>query len=232
MKRLFIWAVALVSIFAVQRSEATAQETRCIHARYKAAGKYSQCLARAVSRDYVGVSDIRYLVADCVTRYGEMWPKFQTRFPTSSCAAARWVANGDGTATDNLTGLVWEQKTNDASVHGVSLGATWSASGTAADGDAYTAFLAPLNTPPCFAGQCDWRLPTLAELQTTLVVPFPCAGCVDAVLAPRAASTNYWTSTTRVPNSAQVWGVSMTDGAVTGLFKTASMAIRAVRGGL
>ena len=39
-------------------------------------------------------------------------------------------------------------------------------SSTAADGPAYTTFLATLNSNGCFAGQCDWRLPTRSELQT------------------------------------------------------------------
>jgi hypothetical protein len=34
----------------------------------------------------------------------------------SSCDAPRFVYNGDGTATDNLTGLQWEQQTDDSTV--------------------------------------------------------------------------------------------------------------------
>jgi len=64
---------------------------------------------------------------------------------------------------------MWEKKDNAGGIHDYLSEYTWSnnctspyASGCGPDGTAFTVFLATLNTPPCFAGHCDWRLPTTA----------------------------------------------------------------------
>jgi hypothetical protein len=82
----------------------------------------------------------------------------------------RFLACTDGlTVEDPETGLLWERKTTRVGVHDVSNLYTWSSTGTAADGTAYTVFLADLNTSPGFAGHTDWRLPFISELQSILV---------------------------------------------------------------
>jgi len=75
---------------------------------------------------------------------------------------------GGLTVEDTETGLLWERKTTDGSVHDVSRLYTWSSTGSAPDGTAYTVFLADLNTTPGFAGFTDWRLPIVSEAQTIL----------------------------------------------------------------
>ncbi len=50
--------------------------------------------------------------------YTAAWAKLQATAPGSTCDNARFHDNGDGTVTDRLTGLQWEQKKNDGSVHG------------------------------------------------------------------------------------------------------------------
>src|SRR5262245_17906766 len=113
---------------------------------------------------------------------------------TTAVAAAlsgvRWVDNGDGTITDHVTGLMWEKKDGADGVpdpenpHDTDNYYPLSVSGRAPDGPAYTDFLARLNT--CistdgvnvtggFAGHCDWRIPTMPELATTLDGTVP--GC-------------------------------------------------------
>ena len=136
---------------------------------------------------------------------------------TSGCFATRCVDNGDGTVTDHQTGLQWEQKTttvgsgaNAGDPHDVDNVYTWTAvnNGTNPDGTAFTEFLGKLNGCTTsdgstiaggFAGHCDWRLPTVVELQTIVDSEAPgCtqgSPCIDGIFGPTAADI-YWSSTT------------------------------------
>jgi hypothetical protein len=95
--------------------------------------------------------------------------------PTATTPPPRFVDNGDGTVTDNQTGLQWEKKTGtpsggsgidcpltqaneatcDADPHNVNNTYQWSASGTAPDGDAFTHFLSILNGGATGVGNCQ-----------------------------------------------------------------------------
>ena len=70
--------------------------------------------------------------------------------------ARSYTSNAEGTITDNVTGLVWEKLTADATIHDFNNLYTWP-----------QAFqkIADLNTAN-FAGHNDWRLPNINELQT------------------------------------------------------------------
>ena len=169
-------AVATLAAGAVSLSAALAAaatpEGACQTGRYGAASRYAQCEQRATGKYLASGDSDKYQVtiSKCRTKYGSAWTKLEAKAvgTGSSCDTGRYTVGG-GTVTDNLTGLQWEQKTNDASVHDRMNNYTWSASGTAADGTVFTTFLDTLNTVGCFAGHCDWRLPTRAELATTLL---------------------------------------------------------------
>jgi hypothetical protein len=109
--------------------------------------------------------------------------------------AGRFQDNGDGTVTDAVTGLMWEKKSMDGSVHDVNQCFPWEfvctgdsttvcssdtdctiAGGTCPKSDCQTAspngmtifqWVAQLNSAT-FAGHTDWRIPTESELETII----------------------------------------------------------------
>src|SRR5438034_4539784 len=72
-------------------------------------------------------------------------------------APLSYTDNGDGTLTDNNTGLVWEKQSSDGSIHDMGNAYTWD--------NAFAAHVATLNSTS-FAGHNDWRLPNVRELES------------------------------------------------------------------
>jgi Protein of unknown function (DUF1566) len=149
----------------------------------------------------------------------------------SSGPALRYTDNGDGTATDNNTLLMWEVKTAVAgSVHNVNNPYTWSSSGSAPDGTLFTDFLDTLNTSPCFAGHCDWRVPNVKELQSIVDYGENTPAIDPSFPGPTAASV-YWASTANAGNPSDAWVVGFSIGFVSSATKFNNFLARAVRGG-
>lgn len=162
-----------------------------------------------------------------------------------------YTDNGDGTVTDNVTGLMWEKKDDSGGIHDRENTYSWSlnSSSNNMDGTIVTTFLATLNAGAGFAGYTDWRIPNVRELQSILdyeilasgpVVnaafhkPATCVGCMNVTAATCSctASALHWSSTSRTvgPNSA--WSVNFGDANINSNGKTSPFRARAVRGGL
>lgn len=161
-----------------------------------------------------------------------------------------FVDFGNGVIKDRRTGLSWEKKSDDGSIHDQDNTYTWSKDGFALmDGTMVSTFLAALNTPPCFgasaenpAGFCDWRIPNLAELESirnlepVFLSTFPefASGCTpgcSVTTCSCTASSYYWTTSTRRFYSGKAWYVDFGGGAEDSYDKTVGQAVRAVRGG-
>jgi hypothetical protein len=227
----------------------TTPQHKCDRARITAWKKYVSCIEGVVAKDAKGVGfDEFKAFAKCRHTYFKKWTGFQTNkyLKGSTCRndtsdLARFADNGDGTVTDRLTTLVWEKKTTDSSVHDEGNEHSWStADPWAESGTAFTSFLsAGLNGGGGFAGANDWRLPTLAELQT-IVQDFPCTRgscscgsdpCIDVTFSS-TQSYFYWSSTTRQPGPDYAWIVHFGFGEVGHSSKFTTHFVRAVRGGL
>lgn len=91
--------------------------------------------------------------------------------------AASWAM-----VKDTKTGLVWEMKTTDGSVHDAGKQYTWK--------EAKEVFVAELNAA-AFGGFTDWRMPNDTELKSIMrqnqEEPF-----VDTAYFPNLLPANYW----------------------------------------
>lgn len=161
------------------------------------------------------------------------------RSVSESVTIDRWLEHGDGTATDRLTGLQWELKTDDGLTHDKDDRYSWSngLSGVL-DGTAFTVFLPILNALE-FAGHDDWRLPTMDELQSIVDPGFPyCESPPCTTIPGETAPYTYYSSSPSFhepgePGIAIVrtWGVNFQSGDTRRLLGWDSYFVRAVRGG-
>jgi hypothetical protein len=166
----------------------------------------------------------------------------------------RFVDNGDGTITDHWSGLMWEKKSDDGSIHDQDDRYSWCAidssgfgcadpSNNPADGTAFTEFLATLEQQ-AFAGYTDWRLPTVEEFITLIdfsrsaVATDPvfadegCAPGCTVIECSCTASSIYWSSSTFDFFETQAFELNFRFGTVFPDKKDGLMHVRAVRGPL
>ena len=122
---------------------------------------------------------------------------------TGTGAATRYVDNGDGTVTDNATGLMWMQNV-------VSEGMSW---------DTAVAYCDNLVTN----GYSDWRLPSVAqdggaaELDTLFRANGNPSGAWEGLEGtPFTGQQGYWfwSGTSNASNASYAWSVEMSGGAV------------------
>lgn len=142
---------------------------------------------------------------------------------------------GDGTAIDRLTGLQWELKTDDGTDHDWDNVYTWSTTAPfdTPTGSVFTSFLSALTNFPCFAGYCDWRLPTMDELQTLMEPAFgDCTISPCTVLPGPTKATWYFSGTTDGVLSTMAWAGDFGTSQVLPQTKTGFAYARAVRGGV
>ena len=179
--------------------------------------------------------------------------------PGAPGAPVGLVDNGDGTVTDNKTGLIWEKKTGTVGTaveclitdcsdpHDVNNTYHWcrgipncTSIGDPPDGGVFTDFLERVNGKLCANSTCpgrhsDWRVPTLSELQTIVDVSATGCGtgspCIMPIFGP-TVPLFYWSSATSAGDPTVAWNVFFDTGDSITLGKTNGFYVRAVRGGL
>ena len=136
-----------------------------------------------------------------------------------------FIDNGNGTVTDNNTGIMW-QKEDDGSTYN-----WYQASGT------YDATYNPTSQDVCgslnLGGHSDWRLPTKKELMSIVDYSIPYPGpTIDTIYFPNTKSSYYWSSTTYAYYTPAAWGVDFGNSSVYGYYKENGYgSVRCVRGG-
>ena len=122
-------------------------------------------------------------------------------------SATSWVM-----VRDNVTGLIWEVKTDDGSIHDKDNKYTWYDSnpetnggdaGTPGDGTDTEDFIAALNTAN-FGDNNDWRLPTFKEL-TSIVNLGIYNPAIATTYFPNTVSSYYWSSSTNAGYTGNAW---------------------------
>jgi hypothetical protein len=152
-------------------------------------------------------------------RKGTAWPN------------PRFTDNGNGTVTDNLTGLIWLKNANAYGMRDWATALTNCA--TLHSGEAGL-------TDGSVEG--DWRLPNVQEMQSLIdykhAIPALCNTAGTGQWTPDDPFTGvvklsyyYWTSTTRADGTMSAWYVALSIGSVGSNLKSGLNYVWPVRGG-
>lgn len=127
----------------------------------------------------------------------------------ASPTLAGYVDNGDGTISDQTTGLVWE-KTGSAA------GMNWMAA---------LAWCENATT----GGYTDWRLPDIREL-SSIVADLRSGPAIDPAFS--CENKWYWSGSTSTYSPTNAWYVAFNNGSLNRNYKSNPSRVRCVRGGL
>ena len=153
-------------------------------------------------------------------------------------ASPRFTDNGDGTVTDNNTGLIWLKNAYASAAR-----RTW------ADALADVAELnssgtmnrnAAGDTSNSGSHQTDWRLPNVNELQSLINYGYNWPSLTNTAGTGQwisgdpftgVQSDYYWSGTSYVGTTTDAWFVSLASGYIAATSKTSSYYVWPVRGG-
>lgn len=267
-RRNWIATIATLGLLLPVAAVAT-PEMVCLAGKAQETGRYAACVSKAAAKYITKGDALKYLdtLGKCLSKLDSKFAKLEDKavkkggacFTAGDSAvmdaqtfhyltvvgvllggAERFEANGDGTVSDILTGLMWETKNDNGGVRDKDNTYTWSATSPAMNGTAVTSFLSALNSPPCFAGYCDWRMPSVAELlelvdaaaaSPKIAAVFNSSCTPGCTACSCTVAANHWTSTTNPSDAANAARVNFSTGFTGNASKTFASAVRAVRGG-
>ncbi len=145
-----------------------------------------------------------------------------------------YADNGDGTVTDNVTGLMWEKCSEGQTSADCSGGAPATYNWYEATGTADAAYNPNGATNVCgnlsLAGHTDWRLPAPGELQS--IANYGTYNpTIKTAYFPNTVPSSYWSSTAYAGSTSFAWYDGFYLGYVYFYAKTAGFHARCVRGG-
>ena len=140
----------------------------------------------------------------------------------SSTPTSRFTDHGNGTVTDNLTGLMWAQCAAGLSGAGCTTGTErkhiWHGA----------LYLADISDK---ASYTDWRLPNIKELSS--IVEQRCFyPAINLAVFPNTPASIFWSSSSSAQQTFSAWVVNFNVGyAVNGVSRDDSFHVRLVRSG-
>ena len=230
--------LASTMLLAASAAHAAFTTNGCLAQKSKVWGNLRKCERTEAAKQLLGAA------ADftkCQTKFQEKITAISDK-ASAAAVPCRYADNGDNTVTDYDTGLMWVKLsgldyTPQPYILDADDGWDWktaievaaSLNGPSDDGSTFM----PV---PGNGLYTDWRLPTVAELQTIVDTNAPgCAGavapCIDPIFGPTLPS-GYWSSTTWASNPAYAWLVAFQDGSPVPWPKSGTWAAREVRRGL
>lgn len=125
--------------------------------------------------------------------------------------------NGDAVVFDRATGLTWAADGDEAGCNNGEVGT-------------FAAAIAYANGLD-FAGETDWRVPNITELQS--ILEYKGTSPLTYVHFPNTKNQMYWMATTNSIDTTTAYAVYFSSGNVTSVTKNAPVCyLRCVRGGL
>ena len=122
-----------------------------------------------------------------------------------------YTDNKDGTVTDNVTGLMWEQQ-----------------SGTNMSGSNAGTYCTALSV----GKHTDWRLPSVMELISIVNYGIQSTGpMINSTYFLNTAASPYWSSTPDAGNTGNAWSLNFSAGTVFSNGMSGNAYVRCVRGG-
>ena len=143
-------------------------------------------------------------------------------------SATRWDC-----VKDNVTGLIWENKTDDGGLHDgnntyTNYNASYGAESLGRADDA-SGFVVAVNQQG-WCGSTAWRLPTAAELRGIVdySVAYP-GSTIDTAFFPNTQATVFWSSSPYVGYTSLAWYVNFDNGYVSNGYRNSAFPVRLVR---
>lgn len=162
-------------------------------------------------------------VVFCLTSAQSLWAACNANLRLSKPDVI-YTDNGNGTITDEKTGLIWQKCSVGLSGDQCDSGAIYFFDWSAALEQA------SVQNAAVFAGFSDWRLPSVAELRS--LVEDACEQpSINATFFPATYENEYWTSSPYIYPlyDTNAWYISFDDGRELHEYKDKIYAVRLVR---